>query len=103
MSRELITRDSDGATIDLAKEEAEQADTTNKAKKTVSAPMATRLDEASETVTYIGTATIGTAASAASWRIKRLTISGTELITEWADSNEEFDNIWDNRTELSYG
>lgn len=35
MSRELITRDSDGLTVDLAKEEAEHADTTANAKRVV--------------------------------------------------------------------
>ena len=33
MSRESITRDSDGSTIDLAQEEAEHADTTARAKR----------------------------------------------------------------------
>lgn len=35
MSRELITRDSDGLTVDLAKEEAEHADTTANAKRVI--------------------------------------------------------------------
>jgi len=54
------------------------------------------------TVTYIGEATTGTTTSSSNWRIKRLTQSGSVLIIEWADGNGNFDNIWDNRTSLTY-
>ena len=51
----------------------------------------------------------GTATSAASWKIRKLTWSagtgGDQVMTleEWADGNELCDNIWDNRaTTVAY-
>lgn len=54
-------------------------------------------------VTYRGDALPGTLTSAASWRVQRLTIQSdgdTEVL--FADGNDNFDNIWDNRLSLSY-
>ena len=64
--------------------------------------LTTRMDEASSTITYVGEASIGTSSASAAWRIKRITTSGTQTIIEWADGNNNFDNIWDNRASLSY-
>lgn len=69
---------------------------------TAVATYTTRLDEPSSTVTYVGKAVAGTAASAASWQISRLTVSGTELIMEYADGDMLYNNIWNNRASLSY-
>jgi hypothetical protein len=55
------------------------------------------------TVIYIGWADMGTATSAASWRIKKIGISSDVYTVQWADSNQAFDNIWDNRASLTYG
>lgn len=63
---------------------------------------ATRLDDAGSGITYIGWATPGTATSAASWKIMRMTDSGLDCYTEFADGDSNYDNIWDNRTGLSY-
>jgi len=60
-----------------------------------------RLDEASSTITYVGTAAPGTLTSAASWAIKRLD-STSGLIVLWADGDPQSNNIWDNRAGLSY-
>lgn len=62
---------------------------------------ALQLDEASTTVTYIGEAAVGTATSAASWRIKRMTDTG-DLVIDWADGDDSFDNVWADRATLSY-
>jgi hypothetical protein len=62
---------------------------------------ALQLDEASATITYVGEAVIGTATSSATWRIKKLN-STSGLIITWADGNDSFDNVWDNRASLSY-
>lgn len=70
--------------------------------ETRSMAMKIAVDEASTTVTYVGEATTGTALSAASWRIKRITVSGTVTIIEWANGNGTFTNIWNNRASLSY-
>jgi len=61
-----------------------------------------RLDTASSTVKYLGTAATGQSESAAAWSIKRLTTSGTVLLIEWADGNPEYDNVWADRASLSY-
>lgn len=65
------------------------------------ATYATRIDEASATVTYIGKADPGTASSAASWQIQKVDTTSGTVIT-FADGNSNFDNIWDNRASLSY-
>ena len=54
-------------------------------------------------ITYVGEALPGSITSAASWRIKKIdeTASPDTTIT-WADGDENFDNIWDNRAGLSY-
>ena len=62
---------------------------------------ALRLDEASATVSYIGEATTGSATSSAVWRIKKMDTTTGTVIT-WADGNDNFDNVWDNRASLSY-
>lgn len=64
--------------------------------------MATRLDEVSSTVTYVGEAVVGTADSSALWRIKRIQTTGTVLKIEWANGNSNFSNIWNNRASLTY-
>ncbi len=51
--------------------------------------------------TYVCKAVIGTASSAASWQIVKIPDGTTPSL--WADSNENFDNIADNRAALSYG
>jgi len=74
---------------------------------TIAAPtytegLATRIDEASPTVTYVGKAVPSTATSAATWQIQRLTSTASTLTVEWADGNDEFDNVWDSRAGWSY-
>ncbi len=65
-------------------------------------PTSMAIDEASSTVTYVGYAILGTATSAASWQIKKISISGTVTRILWADGNSFYDNIWDDRATLSY-
>ncbi len=61
------------------------------------------IDLANEsTKIYIGWATIGTATSAAFWKIKKITIASSVYTIEWADGNLAFDNVYDNRDSLSY-
>lgn len=60
------------------------------------------VDEASSTVTYIGKAQPGSAENAAVWQIKKITISGTETITTYADGDADYNNVWDDRLSLSY-
>lgn len=54
-------------------------------------------------VTYRGDALPGVLTSAASWRVSRLTTqSDGDIAIVFADGNDNFDNIWDNRLSLSY-
>lgn len=63
----------------------------------------TDTDGASPETIYRGTANPGTATSAASWRMERITIAVDGDVTiEFADGNDNFDNIYDNRASLSY-
>lgn len=56
------------------------------------------------TTLYQGWAVPGTLTSAASWRIRRVVTSGTPADTAitFADGNDSFDNIYNNRAALSY-
>jgi len=38
----------------------------------------------------------------AKWKILRISISAGEYTYEWADGNENFDNVWDDRAALDY-
>lgn len=64
--------------------------------------VALELDVASTTVTYVGEAEAGSAASAAAWRVRKLTKTGDNLSIKWADGDTLFDNVWDNRASLTY-
>lgn len=64
-----------------------------------------RWDYASTTTWYHGHASPGSLSSAAVWRIKRITLDSSlrPTVTAMADSNANFDNVFDNRATLSYG
>ncbi len=59
-------------------------------------------DYTTANITYIGKATIGSATSAAVWQIEKLDET-TGLIITWAGVTDLFNQIWDNRTSLTYG
>lgn len=66
---------------------------------------AIRTDEQVSGTTYVGKAHPGAATSDAVWQISRVVVTTTLPITTtitWADGNTNTDNIWDNRTGLSY-
>ena len=54
---------------------------------------------------YVGYATPGSNKASAVWRIQKITYDANNNPTDiqWADSNTNFDNIWDNRTSGTYG
>jgi len=57
-------------------------------------------DSGDSNIEYLGEAAIGTATSAASWRIKEIdSTSGT--VIQWAGTGV-FDQVWDNRESLTY-
>jgi hypothetical protein len=59
------------------------------------------VDEASATVTYVCEATPGTASSAASWRVQRITVAGAVTTIAYAGGGA-FNQIANNRASLSY-
>lgn len=72
---------------------------------TKSQPYSIRMDTASTTgITYVGKAALGSLTSAAAWQIMKMDETGTPvtLVATWADGNDSFDNVWDNRTSLTY-
>ena len=63
----------------------------------------TDTDGASPETIYKGTANPGAATSLAVWRCEEITIAADGDVTIlYADGNDNFDNIWDNRAALSY-
>lgn len=61
------------------------------------------IDSSNPSAVYIGYASPGTAKSSASWRIKKVSDSGTSVSVEWAGGTANFVNIWDNRASYTYG
>ena len=59
-------------------------------------------DEADANTTYVGEAPVGTATNEAKWSIKKIVVSGTVTQILYADGDTKFDNVWDNRTSLTY-
>ena len=66
------------------------------------AEKSTRLDNATASVTYVGEAALTADPSVAMWRIRELSTIGTVMIIKWADGNEDYDNVWDDRASLTY-
>ena len=80
----------------------ETADGTDVQHMQLEANAALRVDEASSTETYIGKAKIGTGTGQALWQIFKIDTSSGTAIT-WADSDDKYDNVWDDRASLTYG
>jgi hypothetical protein len=62
--------------------------------------VAKRIDEASSTITYIGEAVVGSSELASVWRIRKIDFNNPIAI-KWAGSGS-FDQVWSNRTGLTY-
>jgi len=105
MPRDVVKRDSDGKVIDVVKQEAEHADLSINAKVTTKKQLTIKIDYNGGTnPVYIGFASSGTATSASSWRIMKLTYDVNSNVTDvqWAGGTTDFSNIYDNRASLSY-
>lgn len=59
------------------------------------------VDQPDAATTYICHAAPGTAAGAASWRVRRIVVSGTTTVTSWAGGGA-FNQIAANRASLTY-
>lgn len=54
-------------------------------------------------IQYQGFAEPGSATSGSVWQIREFTYSSGDLVSIlWADANQAFDNVWDDRAILSY-
>ena len=60
------------------------------------------LQVASATITYIGNAPIGSATSAAVWKIKRLDSTSGDAVILYAGGAPAYNQIFDNRAALTY-
>lgn len=62
------------------------------------------VDEPDANTTYVGKCKLGSSAATdeAIWQIKKISISGNVTTINYADGNDNYDNVWDNRAALSY-
>lgn len=63
---------------------------------------ALRLDQADAATLYVGYAVPGTTDSEASWRIMKITTTGTVDVIEYANGNSSYNAIWNDRASLIY-
>jgi hypothetical protein len=71
----------------------------------LSAKYAIKYDQDADppTLAYLGEAAPGASAAGAVWRIQKLVFSvDGDVTSTWADGNANFDNVWNNRTGLTY-
>ena len=61
-----------------------------------------KFDEPDTSTLYIGEAATNVVTSQAFWKIRKLSTSGSVTSIQYADGDDQFDNVWDNRTSLSY-
>jgi hypothetical protein len=61
-----------------------------------------RIDQSNPNEIYNGYAIAGALNSDPVWAIERVSRRGDVISYTWADGNENFDNIWDDRLTLSY-
>lgn len=61
----------------------------------------TLLDEQGA-VSYVGKANINNPSNLPVWQIRKITQTGTVVSVMYADGNDRFDNVWDNRAALVY-
>ena len=77
------------------------SDTLLNVKKAEDPTYYTRVDVQNSTTSFTGkTYDLDAATSASVWQITRTIVSGTETITQYADDENTYDKIWDNRTSL---
>jgi hypothetical protein len=61
-----------------------------------------RIDESNPSEIYNGYATAGALTGDPVWAIERVSRRGDVISYTWADGNENFDNVWDDRLTLNY-
>lgn len=63
---------------------------------------AKRIDEASDTVTYVGYANAGAVTSEPNWMIKKIEVIGNETSITWAEAGIDPNLVWDDRLSYTY-
>lgn len=61
-----------------------------------------KIDDAGGGVFYAGQALPGSTTSEAVWQIQRITLTSGDWDAIFADGDILFDNVWDDRTSLTY-
>jgi hypothetical protein len=94
----------EGSVIDMAEHgRAGGVSTGQGFKATRNVEEKTIIDASVTDIVYIGKSKQGGDTSLAVWQIKKLLTSGGITNIFYADSNDSYDNIWDNRASLTYG
>lgn len=60
-----------------------------------------RYEEVDANTAYLGLAAIDSNPASPVWRIKKLDFT-TGVVIRWADGNDNFDNIWNDRATITY-
>ena len=68
----------------------------------VSAKLPLREDESQPNIVYKGYAAAKVETTEAKWAIQKISRIDNQIIYEWADGDENFDNVWENRLTLLY-
>lgn len=71
-------------------------------KYTQDVPNKVLLDTSSSSTVYVGEAVPNSATSSALWRVYKVAVGATSTAVTFADGNDDFDNIWDDRSSLTY-
>jgi hypothetical protein len=61
-----------------------------------------RFDASASPVFYVGKAAIGSATTSAVWQIQRMDTTAGNITITWAAGAQSFNQVWDNRTGLTY-
>lgn len=67
--------------------------------------LVTLIDEAQSVptnITYVGKAKLGTATATAGWQIFRIERSSTITAIQFANGSTRYNQVWDNRSSLTY-
>lgn len=91
-----------GTSFQMADGSPARVTLSNNAMPTVDTPLAVRIDNTSTAnTTYVGKAIVGSTTASAVWQVSKLDTT-TGMIKTWADGDALFNNIWDNRTIITY-
>ena len=71
-------------------------------KYTQDVPTQVLVDTTTAGTTYIGESAPNTASSSALWRVYKVVVTASAVTVKFADGNDAFDNIYDDRASLTY-